>query len=122
MGHISQLLVSQLPDPNDTQDYGSDFDDSELEELNHEIDRIYGKEGRPSQADTEDNPITNDVENISAEQPVAKVPLLSQRSGPLHVEFEDDTSTAAPSDGSKTAITHPDSKLLFDLFASKGFI
>ena len=114
MAHtISQLLASQLPDPNDTQDYGSDLDDEELEELNREVDRIYGLQ-KTTKADIEDNPITNDVEFIPTDVSVARVPNSSQprlsQSQRINIELEDDRSTERIGDGRNTTVTYPDRK------------
>ena len=114
MAHTTpQLLDSQLPDPNDTQDYGSDFDDEELEELNREVDRIYGSQ-KTTKADIEDNPITNDIEYIPTDVLVARVPNTShprlsqfQR---INIEFEDDRNTERIGDGGNTTLSYPDRK------------
>lgn len=114
MSHTnSRLLASQLPDPNDTQNYGSDFDDEELEELNREVHRIYGSQ-KTTKAYIEDNPITNDVEYIPTDVSVARVPNFSQsrlsQSQRINIEFEDDRSTERIGNGSNTTVTYPDRK------------
>ena len=107
----SHLLASQLPDPNDTQDYGSDFNDEELEELNREVDRIYGKQPTPA-IEIEDNPITNDVEYLPTNASVARVPHSSQPqlSQRIEVELQDDSERI--SDGNREKVTYPDRKSL----------
>lgn len=114
MAHTTpQLLDSQLPDPNDTQDYGSDFDDEELEELNREVNRIYGSQ-KTTRADIEDNPITNHIEYIPTDVLVARVPnashpRLSQYQR-INIEFEDDRNTERIGDEGNTTLTCPDRK------------
>lgn len=117
------LSAAQLPDPNDTQDYGSDFDDEELQELNHEIDRIYGKQPTAGIV-IEDNPITNDVEYVPTDVSVARIPVSSQprssqsRSQPAHIEeFEDDSQRAGYR--GETTIAYPDRKSTPSYFQSK---
>lgn len=112
--------TSPSPRPLDEDtDYGSDFSEEELQELNREIDRIYGRTP-PVVIATEDNPIVHNVESPaldeSPSQELARLPRSSQRRGQaVRIEFEDDNTSLLG--GGQVA--YPDRKLLFYCISGK---
>ena len=110
--HTTAPSPSSKPQSQDDEtDYGSDFSDGELQELNREIDRIYGRTPSSTVA-IEDNPIINNVENIPLDelpsQGRARVPRSSQRRGKaVRIEFEDERA----GHGGRDQVAYPDRKL-----------
>ena len=112
---ISQPLTTDTGSGSET-DYGSEFSEEELQELNREIDRIYGRTPSTTAA-VEDNPILQNVEAIapdeSPSQERARIPRVSRkrqkRGDATRIEFEDNTKVLGRGEGQDT-VSYPDRK------------
>lgn len=118
---VSQPLTTDAGSGSET-DYGSDFSEEELQELNREIDRIYGRTPNATGATAaiEDNPILSNVEFVapdeSPSQERARIPCSSQRRGEVvRIEFEDDKTGVCR--GSE--VVYPDRKSSLSPFSQR---